>query len=132
MDDELPIRTLAIHLLGSIGHKTETVADGAEAIEVYERARKKGEPFDAVIMDLTVPNGMGGKETIRQLKQIDPDVRAIVSSGYSNDPVMAQFRDHGFSGVVPKPYGTEDLALALDELFGGAGMQVDPADVGPA
>jgi PAS domain S-box-containing protein len=117
MDDELPIRELAVQLLDSIGHKTETVADGIEAIDMYQRARKQGTPFDVVIMDLTIPNGMGGKETIRQLRQLDPDVLAIVSSGYSNDPVMAEFRDYGFSGVVPKPYSTEDLAAALDDLF---------------
>lgn len=117
MDDEEPIRTLAVQLLGSIGHTAETAADGAEAIDLYQHARNRGESFDVVIMDLTVPNGMGGKETIRQLKQLDPNVLAIVSSGYSNDPVMAEFRDYGFSGVVPKPYSTDDLAAALEDLF---------------
>jgi PAS domain S-box-containing protein len=131
MDDELPIRKLATLLLQRIGHTATTVADGAEAIQVYEAARQRGEPFHAVIMDLTIPQGMGGKETIRQLKELDPKVRAIVSSGYSNDPVMAEFREYGFSGVVPKPYNSEDLAGALDELFDEtAHLQTDPADVG--
>jgi PAS domain S-box-containing protein len=120
MDDELPIRKLAVQLLQRIGCTVETAADGAEAIELYESARQRGEPFGAVIMDLTVPNGMGGKETIRELRARDPEVLAIVSSGYSNDPVMANFRDFGFVGVMPKPYSSEDLATALHDLFPGA------------
>jgi PAS domain S-box-containing protein len=126
MDDELPIRTLAVHLLQRIGCTAVTAADGAEAIELYESARRGGKPFGAVIMDLTVPNGMGGKETIRELRALDPDVLAIVSSGYSNDPVMANYRDFGFAGVVPKPYSGEDLAAALDDLF--PGLKEAPAD----
>ena len=117
MDDELPIRKLAVQLLQRIGCTAETAADGAEAIQIYESARQRGEPFGAVIMDLTVPNGMGGKDMIRELRARDADVLAIVSSGYSNDPVMANYRDFGFSGVVPKPYSSEDLAAALEELF---------------
>jgi PAS domain S-box-containing protein len=125
MDDELPIRKLAVQLLQRIGCTVETAADGAEAIELYESARQRGEPFGAVIMDLTVPNGMGGKETIRELRARDPEVLAIVSSGYSNDPVMANFRDFGFAGVMPKPYSSEELATALDDLF----FPVDDANV---
>ena len=117
MDDELPIRTLATLLLERVGCTASTAADGAEAIELYEAARRRGEPFDAVVMDLTVPQGMGGKEAIRRLKALDPGVRAIVSSGYSHDPVMANFRDYGFSGVVPKPYSGDDLAAALEEML---------------
>ena len=117
VDDELPIRKLATLLLQSAGCTASTAADGAEAIQLYEAARQRGEPFDAVVMDLTVPQGMGGKETIRRLKALDPGVRAIVSSGYSHDPVMANFRDYGFSGVVPKPYSGDDLAVALDEML---------------
>lgn len=117
MDDELPIRKLAVQLLQRIGCTAETAADGAEAIQMYESARQRGEPFGAVIMDLTVPNGLGGKDAIRELRALDPDVLAIVCSGYSNDPVMANHRDFGFSGVVPKPYSSEDLAVALEELF---------------
>ena len=121
MDDELPIRKLAAQLLQRIGCTVATAADGAEAIRLYEAARERGEPFEAVIMDLTVPHGLGGKETIRQLKALDPQVRAIVSSGYSNDPVMANFREFGFCGVVPKPYNTEELTTALGELISDAG-----------
>jgi len=117
MDDELPIRKLAVQMLQHIGCTAETAADGEEAIELYEEARRRGEPFGAVIMDLTVPHGMGGEETIRKLRALDPEVRAIVSSGYSNDPVMANFRDFGFAGVVPKPYSSDDLAAVLEELL---------------
>jgi len=122
MDDELPIRRLATLLLEKMGCTVVTAPDGVAAIRLYEEARASSEPFDLVIMDLTVPNGMGGKETIRQLKLLDPNVLAIVSSGYSNDPVMANFRDHGFAGVVPKPYSTEDLTNALEELLCPAGV----------
>jgi CheY-like chemotaxis protein len=117
MDDELSLRQLAAHVLARLGHTVETVADGAEAIQVYQAGLQNAEPFDAVIMDLTIPNGMGGQETIGELLQIDPNVRAIVCSGYSNDPVMANFRDYGFGGVVPKPYSPDDLARAVDDLL---------------
>ena len=74
-------------------------------------------PFDVVIMDLTIPGGMGGKEGIRELKRIDPDARVIVSSGYSEDPVMSEFRQYGFVGVVQKPYKIEDLAELLAKVI---------------
>lgn len=124
MDDELPIRKITALMLQNIGHTAVTVADGAEAIAVYEAARQAGEPFDAVIMDLTIPQGLGGKETILRLKAIDPAVRAVVCSGYSHDPVMASHREHGFVGVMPKPYSAEDLARTLNELFAGDSVPV--------
>ena len=95
------------------------MADGAEALVAYVATRQAGEPFDAVIMDLTIPHGLGGKETIGRLKAIDPAVRAVVCSGYSHDPVMASHREYGFVGVMPKPYSAEDLARTLNELFAG-------------
>lgn len=93
--------------------------DGFEAIELYKRARESGQPFDAVILDLTIPGGMGGKETIQNLLEIDPQVKAIVSSGYSNDPVMADFRKYGFHDVVAKPYRVEELKKVLDKVVMG-------------
>jgi len=91
--------------------------DGSEAIAVYERERHLGRPFDAIIMDLTIPGGMGGKEAMERLRRIDPSVRAIVSSGYSSDQVMAEFKKHGFMGVLGKPYKHSDFAKLLEEIL---------------
>jgi PAS domain S-box-containing protein len=113
MDDEPLIRDTALAMLEHLGCEAEAAADGTEAIERYGRARNAGRPFDVVILDLTVPGGMGGKEAITKLQEIDPAVRGIVSSGYANDPVMAYFADFGFCGVVTKPYSMGKLAGAL-------------------
>jgi PAS domain S-box-containing protein len=121
MDDEASIRKVATLLLARAGYTPVTAADGAEAVALYRAARDRGEPFAAVIMDLTVPAGMGGAEAVKQLRLIDPDVKAIVSSGYSNDPVMANFREHGFLGVVPKPYDPVELAAVLGEVLAADG-----------
>ncbi len=117
MDDEPLIRELAETMLQHLGYQVELARDGAEAIRLYRRAMEDGHPFDAVIMDLTIPGGLGGKDTIKQLKAIDPGVRAIVSSGYSHDPVMAKFREHGFCGVMGKPYRVEELAKVLHDVL---------------
>jgi DNA-binding NarL/FixJ family response regulator len=84
---------------------------------MYRQAQTSGKPFDIVIMDLTVPGGMGGKEAIQKLKKLDPNVKALVSSGYSNDPVMSNFRDYGFQGVVKKPYRIHDMSDALRSVI---------------
>jgi CheY-like chemotaxis protein len=99
----------------------EFACDGGEAIERYRNAKERGQPFDAVIMDLTIAGGMGGKDTIRKLLEYDPDAKAIVSSGYSNDPIMANFREHGFRDVIVKPYKTIDLSRVLHAMIHGAG-----------
>lgn len=117
MDDEESIRDLVSNILVGIGYKVEFAKDGAEAIELYKRARESGQPFDAVILDLTIPGGMGGKETIKRLLEIDPEVKAIVSSGYSNDPIMAEFSEYGFMDVIAKPYRIEELSRALHQLI---------------
>ncbi len=113
MDDEEFIRDVAIHMLAKIGYEVAVAEDGNQAVEMYRQAQKSGEPFDTVIMDLTVPGGMGGKEAIQKLKKLDPNVKALVSSGYSNDPIMSNFRDYGFQGVVKKPYRIQDMSDAL-------------------
>ncbi|MES1168786.1 MAG: ATP-binding protein, partial [Oleiharenicola lentus] len=109
MDDEQIIRDMASALLRRFGLSVDCANDGAEAIAKYQAARNRGEPYDLVIMDLTIPGGMGGLAAVRQLHQIDPKVRAIVSSGYSSDPVLANYREHGFVGMVPKPYEVNEL-----------------------
>jgi len=119
MDDEEIVRDLACGILSNIGYKVTAAADGAEAIELYKRARESDRPFDAVIVDLTVPGGMGGREATKQLTEIDPEVKVIVSSGYSNDPVMADFRKHGFSGVIAKPYKIKELSEILYRVVTG-------------
>jgi CheY-like chemotaxis protein len=107
-------------MLDILGYRGEFARDATDAIQVFERATGAGERFDAVILDLTTPTGMGGVETIRRLLEIDPDVRAIVCSGYSNDPVMANFRDYGFAGVLTKPFSLQNLDDQLRRVIGGA------------
>jgi PAS domain S-box-containing protein len=117
MDDEEIIRDVADGILSRLGYEVECACNGAEAIAAYARAKEKGRPFDAVIMDLTVPGGMGGAETLRKLQEIDPGVKAIVSSGYSSDPIMAEFRKHGFCGVVSKPYTIKKLGETVKSVI---------------
>jgi len=119
MDDEKIIRDLACDMLASIGYKISVAPDGAEAIRLYGEAMNSGQPFDAVIMDLTVQGSMGGKEAVQELIKMDPDVRAIVSSGYSNDPIMADFRKYGFMGVIAKPYKIKELSEVLHKVMIG-------------
>jgi PAS domain S-box-containing protein len=113
MDDEDFIREVANQMLSKMGCKVSVAKDGNEAIEIYREAQQSNEPFDAVIMDLTVPGGMGGKEAIQKLKELDPNIKTFVSSGYSNDPIMSNFRDFGFEGVLKKPYRIQDMSEAL-------------------
>lgn len=117
MDDEESILKTTSRLLQKFGYDVEMTRNGTEMLDSFRKAREKGSPFHAVIMDLTVPGGMGGKESIRKLLEIDPKVKAMVTSGYSNDPVMADFRDYGFSAVVSKPYKIEDLNRTLREMI---------------
>jgi len=117
MDDEDMIRVVVSQMLGTLGYTVEVAADGEEAIEVYMKAKQTGKPFDLVIMDLTIPGGLGGKDTIRKLLELDPGVKAIVSSGYSNDPIMAEFEKHGFCGVVGKPYTIKTLSEAVAKVI---------------
>ena len=117
MDDEESIRELVAAMLSTVGYEVATAADGAEAIELYSNAKESGRPFDAIIMDLTIPGGMGGRDAIQRLTDVDPGVKVIVSSGYSRDPVMANFREHGFKGVIAKPYKAEELNAVLYEVM---------------
>ncbi len=113
MDDEVIIRNVTYEILTTLGYEAVTAEEGNEAVRLYKEAGDKGEPFDVVIMDLTVQGGMGGRETVKRLLEIDPGARVIVSSGYSNDPIMADYKDYGFSDVIPKPYTVEELSEKL-------------------
>ncbi len=117
MDDEDCIRRMIVMMLRRLGLDPVGVVDGTEAIRVYQEARAEGKPFALAIMDLTVPGGMGGREAMEELLRIDPGIKAIVSSGYSNDLVMANYRDYGFSGMVAKPYEVEELMECVGRIL---------------
>ena len=119
MDDEPMIRFALGAMLDRLGYQAEFAGDGARAVAIYRQCLEAGAPFDAVIMDLTIPGGMGGKEAIGRLLEIDPAAKVIVSSGYSNDPITAHFRDHGFRGIIPKPYTMERLGQVLNAVIAG-------------
>lgn len=110
MDDEEIVRQVAGEMVRHIGYEVEFANEGSEAIDKYIDALVSGRRFDVVIMDLTVPDGMGGKDAVSKLIEIDPNIRAIVSSGYSNDPVMSNFVEYGFAGTVQKPYRINELS----------------------
>jgi PAS domain S-box-containing protein len=128
MDDEEDVRKTTGDVLKRLGYTVWFAEDGARAVGLYHEAQESTQPFDAVIMDLTVPGGMGGREALIKLLEIDPNVKAIVSSGYSNDPVMADYRKHGFRGVVTKPYRIKDLGETLHAVLrnGEPGPPSDP------
>lgn len=126
MDDEIAVAGTAAKMLGSLGYETAIAGEGGKAIELYLRAMESGQPYSAVIMDLTIPGGMGGRETIRRLREIAPDIRAIVSSGYPNDPVMLDYRKYGFCDLIAKPYKIADLSRAVHRVIQGGENQQGP------
>ncbi|HLP02557.1 MAG TPA: ATP-binding protein [Opitutaceae bacterium] len=117
MDDEADIRRLATQMMQRLGLEVHSVADGAAAIDEYVRAIRDGRPYNLVVLDLTIPGGIGGLQALGRLREIDPEVRAVVSSGYSEDEVMASYRSHGFLAMVSKPYSIEELARVLRPLL---------------
>jgi PAS domain S-box-containing protein len=118
MDDEEVVRKLVRRLLQQMGYEVELVEDGQRAVGAYESAKGQGRPFDAVILDLTVRAGVGGKETIRELLKIDRAVKAIVMSGYANDPVVLEPERYGFKGVLTKPFDRQSLWKVLARVLG--------------
>jgi len=117
MDDEKVIREITASILGYLGYQATTCKDGAEAIAQYKAARESGMPFSAVIMDLTIPGGMGGKEAAKQIRAIDPQACLIVSSGYSNDPIMSDYSTYGFIGAIAKPYSMTEFGQLLNSVL---------------
>ena len=117
MDDEEQIRDMSQAMLKSFGHEIVLAKDGDEALTLYEQSKKSDSPIDLIIMDLTIPGGMGGKETVREVLSMDPNAKVVVSSGYSNDPIMSNFLEYGFCGTLVKPYRRKDLARAINEAF---------------
>jgi len=117
MDDEDFIKDVMGSMLELLDYEVDFANDGAQALSMYQEALEKDVRFDAVIMDLTIPGGKGGKETIQDLLKIDANAKAIVSSGYSNDIIMSNFKDFGFSAVIAKPFQIEDLRRVLDKIF---------------
>ena len=117
MDDEQIILDVTLEVLKFLGYSVMFAREGAAAIDLYKNEKAAGVPFDMVILDLSVPDGMGGKEAIALLKAFDPEVNAVVSTGFSNDPVVLNFASYGFSGKLTKPYKINDLKKVLEQLI---------------
>ena len=121
MDDEEMLRRVAQRIFGSLGCEVAVAADGLEAVALWRAARESGRPFDLVIVDLTVSGGTGGAETLRRLRGLDPAVKVVVSSGYSEAAEMSGFASHGFAAVLPKPYSAEEARRVIGALLEPAG-----------
>jgi two-component system cell cycle sensor histidine kinase/response regulator CckA len=119
MDDDEGIRMIAELMLKEIGYEVQLSRNGDEAVMHFSREMDDGRPFDIVILDLKVPEGMGGEEAVKRLRELDPGVKAIASSGLANTPVMREFKKYGFNGVLPKPYNLKDLVDILSGVLSG-------------
>jgi len=117
MDDSDIIIEVVEVMLRRLGYEPVFAKDGAGAIEIYRQSIQENQQFDAVIMDLTIPGGVGGKEAVLEVLAIDPDARVIVSSGYADDPIMSNYREHGFRGVITKPFELHDLGTVLHRVL---------------
>jgi CheY-like chemotaxis protein len=118
MDDEEPIRRIFTLMLERFGFEAETVAHGQAALRAYRVAREAGKPFDAVILDLTIASGLGGIETLAQLRALDPQVRAIVATGSARDAADTFVQQHGFQAVISKPFRFQEIADTLAQVLG--------------
>ncbi len=117
IDDEELVRETTKEILTLLGYQVETAANGEEGINIYERARKEGQPFDLVILDLTIPGKMHGKDICRELLRLDPNAKVVVASGYANDPVMSRYEEFGFKACLVKPYTIDQLKEVLHSLL---------------
>ena len=117
MDDEEMLRNVVSRMLELMGYDVASAADGEEAVRLYIEAAEKGSGFDAVILDLSVQRGMGGRDAAAKLIEYDPDVVALVSSGFVGDTVLQNYREYGFRGVIPKPYTSDELREGLSRVL---------------
>ncbi|MBN2143610.1 MAG: PAS domain S-box protein [Candidatus Aureabacteria bacterium] len=117
MDDEPGLRDILSKIMLNLGCETDTAPEGKTALEKYKEAMKKGKPFDMVILDLTIPGGMGGKQTMEELLKLNPHVKSVVSSGYSTDGILSDYASHGFKGVIHKPFEIEEIIRCLNEIL---------------
>jgi DNA-binding NtrC family response regulator len=117
MDDEKMILDVTCEILAFLNYEVISAKDGQTAIDLYKKEKAAGVPFDLVILDLSVPTGLGGKETIEQLKIADPAVKAVVSSGYTNDPVVENFSNYGFCEKLTKPYNINEIKNILEKVI---------------
>jgi len=117
MDDEQIILDVSHEVLKFLGYDVVFAREGSEAVALYKKAQEEGQPFDLVILDLSISDGMDGREAIKRLLVVDPNVKAVVSSGYSNDPSMQNFTEHGFSGRLTKPYRINEIKAMLESMI---------------
>lgn len=117
MDDDTMVLDIASRMLEHLGFEPITVNDGEQAIELYSQAYDKGQPFDIVILDLTIKGGMGGEETVKKLLEFDPSVTALVSSGNTNGLTFSNLKQIGFKGIVEKPYNIKELQEKLNYII---------------
>ncbi len=118
MDDDEVIRSAVQGLLINLGYNIETCRDGMQAVDLYKKALQEEYPYDAVVMDLNIPDGMGGKKAMEELLRIDPQAKGIISSGFLNDSVMSDCLKFGFSAIIEKPYKIEELEKILIQIMG--------------
>jgi two-component system, cell cycle sensor histidine kinase and response regulator CckA len=117
MDDEEIIQDVLSNMLEFLGYEAAVSADGVQAVDMYRKAMEASNPFSAVIMDLTIHGGVGGKEAVKDLLAVDPAAKVIVSSGYSTDPAVTNFQEYGFKAVISKPFKIEDLSAVLKKVL---------------
>jgi len=116
MDDEKPVRDIMGSMLNFMGYQVDFAKEGKELLDIYNQCLEKQEKIRFLIMDLTIPGGMGGKETMAKLKEIDPDVNVIVSRGYSNDKILSKYKEYGFCGVLSKPFRIEEVNEVITQI----------------
>jgi CheY-like chemotaxis protein len=117
MDDEQIIRDVTHEILQFLNYEVMSAREGIEAVDLYKKEKMAGHPFDMVILDLSIPHGLGGKETIDLLRNFDPAVKAVISSGFTDDPIVKDFSHYGFSERLTKPYNIHEMKNLLEKVI---------------